>query len=202
MEELEIKILLIGDINVGKTSLISRFVDEKFKESYISTIGVEYKQKQILLDGRKVNLQIWDTSGQERFKALTKNFYQKGDCVIFVFDITEMKSFSNIKDWLINTESCIKHKKYLLVGNKSDLKTKNNYVREDVIKSFSKKHEMKFIETSAKDGKNVVKIFEEITRVVFQGLTEEEIKNNFSKSKPSNSKSVSTDKFKNKQKCC
>ena len=90
-DDLTFKILILGDSNVGKTSLLLKFTDNIFKESYIATIGVEYKEKIITLNNKNYKLNIWDTAGQERFKSITKNFFKSADGIIFTYDITKKK---------------------------------------------------------------------------------------------------------------
>ena len=103
-----LKILLCGDSSVGKTTLLLRYVDDKFTETHMTTIGVENKDKLINIKGKEINLQIWDISGQERFQSITKNFFRNADGIIFVFDITKEDSFDHIKNWLMNSEDCKK----------------------------------------------------------------------------------------------
>ena len=95
--KLTLKLLLIGDTDVGKTSLLLKYTDHIFPEEHIATIGVEYKDKYILKDNYNIRLQIWDTAGQERFHSITKNIYRNTNGVIFVYDITNKNSFLNIK---------------------------------------------------------------------------------------------------------
>ena len=118
MGDLYLKIILIGDSAVGKTSLLLKFTDETFSEQAIATIGVEYKEKEITLNNRKIILQIWDTSGQERFHSLTQNFYRGSDGILFVFDVTNKESFDNLKFWL--NDAKVDAKK-IIIGNKIDL---------------------------------------------------------------------------------
>ena len=117
------KLLIIGDSAVGKTSLLLRYTDEAYSEHYISTIGVDFKIKTMELDGKTVKLQIWDTAGQERFKTITPTYYKGADGIIVVFDLTNQKSYDNVKKWLEEIEQYTSGKKVnkLLVGSKCDL---------------------------------------------------------------------------------
>ena len=205
MSNITLKILLIGDSTVGKTTLLLQYVDGKFSDSHITTIGVEYKDKNINLDGRELTLQIWDTSGQERYQSITKNFYRNADGIIFIFDLTNKESFEHMKNWLMSSVDCNKDFKSILVGNKLDLKNER-VVNQESIKKFLEKNEMKFFETSAKEGTNVDIIFKEISQLILAGKTNEEIIEEFGSKKRSSSvlskDSDLEDKKETKKKCC
>jgi len=116
------KLLIIGDSGVGKSCLLLRFADDIFTDSFISTIGVDFKIKTIDIDGAKVKLQIWDTAGQERFRTITSSYYRGAHGIIVVYDVTEQKSFANITKWLKEIETFAGPAvQKVLVGNKSDL---------------------------------------------------------------------------------
>lgn len=119
------KLLLIGDSGVGKSCLLLRFADDTYTESYISTIGVDFKIRTIDLDGKTIKLQIWDTAGQERFRTITSSYYRGAHGIIVVYDCTDQDTFNNVKQWLeeIDRYACDNVNK-LLVGNKCDLHTK------------------------------------------------------------------------------
>ena len=105
--EINLKILILGDSAVGKTTLLLKYVDGYFPNIYVATIGVEYKIKKINLNGININLQIWDTAGQERFRGITKNFLKGADGIIYAFDITNKASFDNLKNWILTAEESI-----------------------------------------------------------------------------------------------
>ena len=117
------KILLIGDSGVGKSSIVLRFTENTYNESYISTIGVDFKVKKLIIDNNVVKIQLWDTAGQERFKTITFSYYRGSHAVIIVFDITSRESFMNIEAWLEEIyKFCDKKKiKIIIIGNKKDL---------------------------------------------------------------------------------
>jgi len=153
------KLLLIGDSGVGKSCLLLRFADDTYTESYISTIGVDFKIRTIQLDGKTIKLQIWDTAGQERFRTITSSYYRGAHGIIVVYDTTEMESFNNVKQWLHEidryaTEGVNK----LLVGNKSDLVAKRQ-VDTAAAKDFADSLSIPFLETSAKNAENVERSF-------------------------------------------
>ncbi|KAM6933122.1 ras-related protein Rab-1B-like [Xenentodon cancila] len=153
------KLLLIGDSGVGKSCLLLRFADDTYTESYISTIGVDFKIRTIDMDGKTVKLQIWDTAGQERFRTITSSYYRGAHGIIIVYDVTEQESFNNVKQWLdeIDRYAC-ENVSRLLVGNKSDLvgkKVLDTATAQDLASSLK----IPFLETSAKNSDNVEKAF-------------------------------------------
>lgn len=153
------KLLLIGDSGVGKSCLLLRFADDTYTDSYISTIGVDFKIRTIEVDGKTVKLQIWDTAGQERFRTITSSYYRGAHGIIVVYDVTDQESFDNVKQWLSEIERYASegvHK--LLVGNKADLTTKRVVQTADA-KEFADGMGIPFLETSAKDATNVEQAF-------------------------------------------
>ena len=153
------KLLLIGDSGVGKSCLLLRFADNSFTDSYISTIGVDFKIRTIELEGKTIKLQIWDTAGQERFRTITSSYYRGAHGIIVVYDVTDHESFNNVKQWLseIDRYGCENVNK-LLVGNKNDL-TSKKVVSTEVAQAFAEKTGITFLETSAKNATNVENAF-------------------------------------------
>ena len=153
------KLLLIGDSGVGKSCLLLRFADDTYTESYISTIGVDFKIRTIDIGGKSIKLQIWDTAGQERFRTITSSYYRGAHGIIVVYDVTDQASFSNVKQWLqeIDRYACENVNK-LLVGNKCDLTTKK-VVDYNTAKEFADGLGIPFLETSAKNSTNVEDAF-------------------------------------------
>ena len=98
------KVIVIGDSGIGKTNLITRFTDNFYKDSYVATIGVDFKIKSLLVDGVRVKMQVWDTAGQERFKHITKVYYKSADGVVLAFSLTDSKSFDNVEKWMQQIE--------------------------------------------------------------------------------------------------
>jgi len=153
------KLLLIGDSGVGKSCLLLRFSDDTYTDSYISTIGVDFKIRTIELDGKTIKLQIWDTAGQERFRTITSSYYRGAHGIIVVYDCTDLESFNNVKQWLeeIDRYACENVNK-LLVGNKCDL-TSKKVVNYQNAKEFADSLGIPFLETSAKNATNVEQAF-------------------------------------------
>ncbi|KAG6576443.1 GTP-binding protein YPTC1, variant [Phytophthora cinnamomi] len=153
------KLVLIGDSGVGKSCLLLRFADDAFTESYITTIGVDFRFRTVKIDNKTVKLQIWDTAGQERFRTITSAYYRGADGIIMVYDVTSQESFDHVNDWLneVNryaSEGTCK----LLVGNKSDI-SDNKAVSYETAKAFADSLSIPFLETSAKNAQNVEEAF-------------------------------------------
>lgn len=158
------KIVLIGDSGVGKSSAMYRFVDEMFSESFISTIGVDFKIKTVHTLGKKVKLQIWDTAGQEKFRTITTSYYRGAHAILVFFDLTDLASFEHIKLWLDEIDRYIQggnNPVVMLVGTKADL-TNVRMVHQEKIDGFCKERNLECIITSARDGTNINQLFERI----------------------------------------
>lgn len=153
------KLLLIGNSAVGKSSLLLRFSDNIFNESFLPTIGVDFKIRTFDLNTKTVKLQIWDTAGQERFKTITSSYYKGAHGIILVYDITDRQSFKDIENWLAEVERHANENVVkLLVGNKCDLESARQVSTEEG-KEFAESLGIKFLETSAKETTNVDKAF-------------------------------------------
>ena len=160
-----IKITLIGNPGVGKTCIISRYIDDTFEENNAPTIGANYSEKTIKKNGKEYELNIWDTAGQEKFHALGKHFYKESYIVCLVYDITSQESLEQLKT--IWYPDLLKYgEKYTIlavVGNKSDLYEGDNLTDENVARDFAKEIGATFILTSAKSGEGVEKLFDTLT---------------------------------------
>ncbi|XP_028319927.1 GTP-binding protein YPTC1-like [Gouania willdenowi] len=169
------KLLLIGDSGVGKSCLLLRFADDTYTESYISTIGVDFKIRTIDMDGKTVKLQIWDTAGQERFRTITSSYYRGAHGIIIVYDVTEQESFNNVKQWLdeIDRYACDNVSR-LLVGNKSDLLSKK-VVDAATAQEVASSLRISFLETSAKSSENVERAFLTMASEIHHRLASEEV---------------------------
>ena len=190
-----IKLLLIGDSDVGKTSLLLQYTENFFPESHMATIGVEFKSKDITINGKAYKLHIWDTAGQERYKAITKNFYKHAQGIIFVYDVSVRETFLNLKNWMQTAKYEERDFKILIVGNKADKENDRQVTLDELIK-LAKSKNCQYFETSAKKNINVETIFLSITESIIKDLKEVDDSNS--------NLSISLDKSKSKQHktCC
>ncbi len=197
------KIIIIGEQAVGKSSLIMRYVDSDFDLNMIGTAGVDFRKKQINIEGKDINLMIFDTAGQQRFRAITKNFYRECQGVLLVYDVSDATSFANLKEWLASIKQhADKGVEILLVGNKIDLPRQ---VQTDEGKQFSKESNVPLIETSAKTGQGVEKSFETLIRNIINNNNEKLKKSEKEKENANIKVNIDEDESKKKKKasgCC
>ena len=163
---------MIGDSGVGKSCLLLRFADDVFNETYITTIGVDFKLKSLKIDGSDVKLQIWDTAGQERFRTITASYYRGAQGIIIVYDVTDIQSFNHVKQWLEEIEgNASQNVVKMLVGNKND-KDAVKAVTTEQAEEFAKQEGLKFFETSAKESINVETAYVELAREIKKQMKE------------------------------
>ena len=170
---LEAKIVLLGNINVGKTSIASRYCKNSFNEHHINTIGGAYQQQKVVLsNGSMVKLHIWDTSGQERFRAMTNLYYRDAQVAILTYDITNESSFQGIEFWIEELKYKVENENMLLylVGNKSDVSNEERKISKEKGKKFAEDNNMIFFETSAKTGEGVKELFVNVASQVYEQL--------------------------------
>jgi len=155
-----LKVIILGDSGVGKTSLMNQYVQKKFDTRYKATIGAEFLSKEINIDGQDVKVQIWDTAGQERFQSLGSAFYRGADACILVFDVTSMESFSHLTSWMEEFNIQAGKRDCVLIGNKVDLNDKRS-VTSRTAQTWCQKNDenIKYFETSAKDNSGVEEAF-------------------------------------------
>ena len=172
------KMILIGDSSVGKSNILLKYLKDQFDPNSRATVGVEFGTKNITLNNKKIKIQIWDTAGQERYRSITSAYYKGAKGAFIVYDITRKATFENIDKWIAdlktNGDSNIS---IVLIGNKSDLEEKREVTKEEGLKK-SQDCKTAFMETSALNGDNVHKAFDELIEQIYQNnssLLEEEI---------------------------
>ncbi|KAL3127736.1 putative rab1a protein [Cryptosporidium parvum] len=179
------KLVLIGDSGVGKSCLLLRFADDSFTDSYITTIGVDFRFRTIKIDDKIIKLQIWDTAGQERFRTITSAYYRGADGVVLVYDTTSTSSFDHIDEWVTEVNRYTTDSTKILIGNKCDL-TSQKMVDFATGQKKAQELQVDFMESSAKNSTNVEECFVNIARK----LLEKKLKNGETSSKPINSQNI------------
>lgn len=189
------KIIILGNTMIGKTSLILRYCKGKFDECGISTVGVDTQLKYIKYDDKIIGLDIWDTAGQERYKSLAKNTFQGADGIILMYDLTDKKTFEDIRNWHRNIRDSVDIKTIaiILVGNKSDLNDRI-VVKKEVVEKYCTTEKLQSIETSCKDNVNVDETFEY--------LIEKIMKENSYKAQYGRTSKLTSYRPPKKKKCC
>jgi Ras-related protein Rab-8A len=159
------KFITIGESSVGKTCIITRCADDIFREKFLTTVGVDFKLSDRIIDGRQVKLQIWDTAGQEQFHTITKSYFRGAQGVILVFDLTSRRSFDRTHIWMDSiTETAPENIDIVLVGNKTDLPDRLITVEEG--RDLATVYGAPYFETSAKTGENISLVFDSLARAV------------------------------------
>ena len=194
------KLIIIGDSGIGKSSLLNRFSDNVYTDSYISTIGVDFKITTIEIDNKICKLQIWDTAGQERFRTITSSYYRGAHGIMVVFDITNRDSFTNLPIWLKEIYNYANENvKIILIGTKADLDAKRVISYDDAME-FAIDNNMDYIETSAKKDTNIDTAFTTLTKK----LKSDRILNKWGKPDniPTSTVAIINTKYKSKGGCC
>ena len=164
------KYIIIGDISVGKSQILLRYINNIFNEEYQPTIGVEFGAKNLTIKDFVYRIQIWDTAGQENFKSITRAYYKNSVCVLIVYDISKKTSFDNVYNWIQDCRNqSPKTILMILIGNKKDLDYKREVNYEEG-KEFADKFNMLFYETSAKTGDNIDKVFFDSANEIIQNM--------------------------------
>lgn len=168
------KTLIIGDSSVGKSNLLLRFSDNIFHDTFLPTIGVDFKIKSVNVYDKSIKLNIWDTAGQDRFKTITQAYYKGAHGIVVVFDLTERNSFEHVQNWFQEIkknagETVVK----ILVGNKVDLQ-ESRAVQKSEGEALARSLGVLYVETSAKTGENVDSVFMNLSKQIYDALPENE----------------------------
>jgi len=157
--DMQIKLLMIGDSGVGKTCLLLRYANDSFSPTFITTIGIDFKIKNIQLDGKRIKLQIWDTAGQERFRTITTSYFRGAQGIILVYDVTDRQTFASIRNWIaqIQMHADVNVNK-VLIGNKCDMNDQRAVSAEEG-QALAEEYNIPFFECSAKQDIGVEKAF-------------------------------------------
>jgi len=205
--DLIFKLVLIGDSGVGKTNILSRYINNEFSHATKSTVGVEFGSKIIKQNNKKIKIQIWDTAGQERYKSITSAYYKGAKGAFVVYDITRRETFNNVDKWIGDLKISGNEDVFiLLIGNKSDLESMRQVPTEEVEKK-AEQLKVAFCETSAFEGKNIEHAFETVVEEVSKKVlaaNESEVRSE-EKSKGITLETGAKDsknKNKNKKGCC
>ena len=163
LEVFEFKIILVGDPGVGKTSIMTKFVSNEFQNTYLSTIGVEFKSKEIHINNNTcARLKIWDTCGQEKFRAITRQYFKNSEGVFIVFDLSNRETIKKLDIWMKDIKDNIDNDYFIfLIGNKSDVKERDLTIAEEA-KQFAINKKINYYEVSAKTGSGIYNIFEKM----------------------------------------
>lgn len=163
------KIIVLGESDVGKTCLLHKYKEDDFKQSLMTTIGVDTVSKSIVLNGKNIMLNIWDTAGQERFFSITKSYYRNADGILLIFDISDERTFSCVDRWFGRIREETGNVPLFLVGNKRDKVDSTTYhAMESKFKGKAEEMKARYYTTSAKTGENVNNIFEDMAMVLLK----------------------------------
>ena len=197
------KLILIGNSCVGKSSIIQRYIQKTFNDEYTCTIGVDFFMKTLDINDNLIKLQLWDTAGTEKFKSITTGYYRGANAAFVVFDLTSRISFDSVSEWIqnyYNYSNPNSEKNVVLIGNKSDLK-ENREISDEEINKFAINNNIKYFETSAKNGNNIEECFYYIAEKLMKDMKEKGEDNN-------DNNIIKNDNLKNKKdiigekKCC
>ncbi|KAI8358146.1 small GTPase superfamily [Mortierella sp. GBAus27b] len=175
-----LKVIILGESGVGKTSLMNNYVNKKFSNQYKATIGADFLTKEVLVDDRLVTIQIWDTAGQERFQALGVAFYRGADCCVLVYDVNNAKSFETLESWreefLIQASPCGPESfPFVVIGNKIDMEESKRMISQKRAMNWCQsKGSIPYFETSAKEAINIEQAFQTIAKEVLSRESEVE----------------------------
>ncbi len=176
------QLLIIGNSIVGKTSILTKYTLKTYNENYLATVGLDFFTKDETIDNKLIRVKIWDTAGQERYKAITKCFFQRAQGIMIVYDVTNKKSFDDLKFWVesINLQSKltedIENMPIILIGNKIDIP--NRVISKDTALNYAKEHNFDYYETSAKTGEGVDTAIKDLVKKVMSFIDKKNTRDN------------------------
>lgn len=189
---LKYKLILVGEAAVGKTSIISRFVNNNFDKKYKCTIGSEFKLKAFNLEDYGIQMEIYDTCGTEKFRAITRQYYRNTDGIFLIFDLTNPISFTKLDDWIADIKnSAPRDSVIFVIGNKKDLESKRNVSKWIIENNLRKNNIDNYFETSALTGEGVELAFKAMAKVL---LEKDKLKTLLEKNNMNNNKIIEDDK--------
>jgi small GTP-binding protein len=167
-KDLTLKILTVGESGVGKTCILLRYTDNKFIKNHLTTIGIDYKAKDISINNKSIKLKIWDTAGQERFRNITQQYYKNADGILLIYDVSDLNSFEKVRDWMKQIQSCTPNGTIaiVLVGNKCDVDNRSVSIEEG--KELAAEFNIKYFETSALNNINVEDTFNYLAKEILR----------------------------------
>ena len=169
------KIVLIGSSGVGKTAVVQRFVDDYFGDDFQSTVGVEFKSTTVVIEDETIRLSIWDTAGQERYRSISKAYFRNAVGAILVFSVDNDHSFNDLEQWVNDFYSLASPNAVVfLIGNKIDMVAERKITENNAL-AFAERHDIEYLETSAKDSINIEEVFVRLTRKIHQKVIRGEI---------------------------
>ena len=203
------QLLIIGDSSVGKTSILTRFTEDKFTTNYINTIGIDFFSKDEIFNNKKIRIKIWDTAGEERYRALTQGFFKSANGIIITYSVNDVDTFENLKYWIQSIHTNLGENdlvKIIIIGNKIDLDREVNF---DDAKKYAEDNGYKYFETSAKSGKGINESIKFLVQEIIDSQDKINNNNKNSKDNKHDDDNISLDENKhsnneekNKKKCC
>eukprot|EP01126_Amoeba_proteus_P058550 TRINITY_DN756_c0_g2_i12.p1 TRINITY_DN756_c0_g2~~TRINITY_DN756_c0_g2_i12.p1 ORF type:complete len:202 (-),score=41.38 TRINITY_DN756_c0_g2_i12:85-690(-) len=175
-----LKVIILGDSGVGKTSLMNQYVNRRFSNQYKATIGSDFLTKEVMVDDRLVTLQIWDTAGQERFQSLGVAFYRGSDCCVLVFDVNVAQTFEHLESWREEFLAQASPNNpdtfpFVVIGNKIDLESQRVVTGKRAAAWCQAKGNIPHFETSAKEAIHVDQAFQQVAKLALQQEQQEEV---------------------------
>jgi small GTP-binding protein len=201
-ENMVAKILTIGESGVGKTCILLRYTDNKFIKHHLTTIGIDYKTKDVNINNKSIKLKIWDTAGQERFRNITQQYYKGADGIVLVFDLTDRNSFEKVREWMKQIQTYTQRDSIgiVLLGNKCDADNKAVSVQE--ANEIAGEFNMKFFETSAMNNINIEESFKQLSMEIIKIKEAKNAGNENSLNQPIKIQTLVKEETKKKKGCC